>query len=89
VKYEYAYIYTYGNRVCGICLCIIGGRDRIEPEVIEKENFYLIYRRKRSGWTGGDQRRVLLFNILEEGTRLNRKWSKKSIVIIFIEVYLA
>ena len=47
----------------------IGGRDRVESEVIEGEYCcYLLYRRKGPGWSGGDQRGVLLlFIVSEEG----------------------
>jgi len=40
----------------GYDYCMFGGRDRVEPEVTEGENITITYRRKGSGWTGGDWR---------------------------------
>jgi len=45
----------------GYDYCMFGGRDRVEPEVIEGEN-------------------ITLNNISEEGTGLNRRWSKGRIL---------
>jgi len=61
----------------------IGGRDRVEPEVIVGEYYcYLLY----SFLNRDDRRRVLLlFIVSKEGTELNRRWSKGSIMIILLK----
>jgi len=83
-------------------LCIIGGRNRVEPVGAKmRQNVIgegtglnrwvrrwgkIYYQRKAPSWTEGDWRRVLLlFNILEDETVLNQRWSKGSTIIISLK----
>ena len=62
----------------------IGGRDRVEPEVIEGEYCcYLLYWRKGPGLTRGDRRGVLLlFIVSEEGISLTGG-DRRGVLILF------
>jgi len=43
------------------------------------KDMIIAYLEEGTGWTGGDRRGEYYDNVSEEGTRLNRRWSKGKI----------